>query len=88
MLAQLPIHFDGTINVADVITALLVAAAGIAAWRDLNWRMKNVETWKKSHELESRASIETLDEMKNITSRLEAIAEGQDRRLRLLEKLG
>jgi len=40
-------HFDPTISIGNVITMTLAAAAIIFAWRDMDWRVKNLEIWRR-----------------------------------------
>lgn len=78
-------RFDPTITVGNILTAFPVLVLAIMGWRDHNWRIKNLEVWKITHEhtAEQRDSI-ILMLRDNVTT-LTAIAKGQDRRLVLVE---
>lgn len=39
-------HFDPTINLGNVITAGTFLILGVIAWRDLRWRVSNLEVWR------------------------------------------
>ena len=43
------IHFDGTINLGNILTAVTFLFLAGLAWRDLRWRVANLETWRKEN---------------------------------------
>ena len=78
-------HFSGEISLGNIVTVISFLLAAFAAWRDMGWRVKNLEEWKLTHEgigLQTRAA---LVEAQTSTRELRRIAEGQDRRLTMLE---
>ena len=40
-------HWDPTINIGNLITIALALIAIVFAWRDMDWRIKNLETWRR-----------------------------------------
>ena len=54
-------HFDSTINLGNIITIFLTCLAIIFAWRDMDWRIKNLETWRKE-QIEGLKARAVLDE--------------------------
>ena len=80
------LHWSGEVTVGNLLTITMFAVATIYAWRDLNWRVKNLEVWRdgRIHSIE--------EEMRNIillresVVKLTAIAEGQERRIAMLEE--
>lgn len=78
-------HFNGDVSLGSILSVISFLVAAIVAWRDLNWRIKNLEEWKDIHYhsfAEVQANVALLRE---ISSRLEQIAKGQERRLQMLE---
>lgn len=39
-------HFDPTISLGNVITMCFACIAILFGWRDMHWRVKNLETWR------------------------------------------
>ena len=39
-------HLDMTISVGNILTILAAVIAAIFAWRDMDWRVKNLELWR------------------------------------------
>ncbi len=48
-------HFDTTINLGNLLVAASFIFFGIIAWRDLTWRIKNLEIWRTEHMIDSDA---------------------------------
>ena len=44
-----PMHFDGTVTLGSLIAAVSFIVMSLFAWRDLDWRMKNIEKWQAKH---------------------------------------
>ena len=41
------LHWDPTINIGNLITIALALIAIVFAWRDMDWRIRNLETWRR-----------------------------------------
>ena len=78
-------YFSGQITLGNIVTAVTFLLAAFAAWRDMGWRVKNLEEWKKGHESLGMQTRAALVEAQAATRELKRIAEGQDRRLQILE---
>jgi hypothetical protein len=63
--------------------AFLVAA--LFAWKDLNWRVNNLETWRSTHEHTTEQREITINILRENVTKLTTMVMGQDRRLILLE---
>lgn len=48
-------HFDGTITLGQVLTLLGAVVAVLFFWRDTDWRISNLETWRKEHMVDEEA---------------------------------
>lgn len=60
------IKFDWSINLGNMIMAVAFIGGGIAAWRDMNWRVKNLETWRKEHQVDSDSRDKIITRMDKI----------------------
>jgi hypothetical protein len=78
-------HFDWTISLGNVVTAVTFLAMALLSWRDLNWRMKILEAWKSTHEHSSEQSLANITMLRESIAKLTEIANGQERRLVMLE---
>lgn len=85
--------YDNTITLGNLIMLLSMAGGFLLAWRDLNWRIKNVEI-RSAEQLAKNMlldalALKTADGqalLREAVAKLTAIVEGQDRRLTLLEQ--
>lgn len=59
-------HFDSTISLGNVITGVLLIVTAILVWRDMDWRVKNLETWRVEHMVDSDARDELLKKMDRV----------------------
>lgn len=78
-------HVDWTITPLSIIAALTFITGGLWAWRDHEWRVKNLETWKLTSDISSGKSQENITYLREIAARMQELARGQDRRLVMLE---
>ena len=76
LLAQ--IKFDPTISFGNIIWSFCTLILAVAAWRDLTWRIKNLETWRKEHMVDSDSRDAIITKMDRI---LYHISNGQEGRL-------
>lgn len=59
-------RFDWTINVGNfVATMSFIFFAGMA-WRDMNWRVRNLEVWRKEHQVDADSRDEIIQRMDKI----------------------
>ena len=54
-ILQTGVHFDGTVTLGSILSATCFLFLAAVAWRDLNWRIKNLEIWRKEHMIDSDA---------------------------------
>jgi hypothetical protein len=59
-------HFDPTINLGNILSGVTFLALAMFTWRDLTWRIKNLETWRKEHQIDANARDELIGNMKEI----------------------
>ena len=85
MTSQTAPFFSGEITLGNILTVLGFLVAAYAAWRDMGWRVKNLEIWKDGHQKVTETAIQALSDTRTATVELKRIAEGQERRLQMLE---
>lgn len=78
-------HFDPSISFGNVITAVTFLVFALLSWRDLNWRIKNLEVWRAANEHSTVQAVANVTMLREAIVKIEALAAGQDRRLILLE---
>ena len=78
-------HFTGEITLGNVISTFGFLCAALYAWRDLSWRVLNLESWREGHEHSNAQTMENITLLRAAVVKIEALASGQDRRLQLLE---
>lgn len=66
----LQVRWDFTINVGTLITICVFLVGAIAAWLDLTWRIKNLETWRTEHMVDSDSRDKLQGAMGKILDRL------------------
>lgn len=71
-------HWNGEITLGNLLTILAFLGAIFAAWTDLNWRVKNLETWRKEHIVDSDARDVINKKLTEILSRLTPQRRGGD----------
>jgi hypothetical protein len=54
-------HFDPSINLGNLITIGAGLIAAVFAWRDMDWRVRNLETWRRE-QIEGLKARAVLDE--------------------------
>jgi len=74
------LRFDGTITLGNIITALTFIFLAIIAWRDMNWRVKNLEDWRKTHEIDAHARDELIGRVELALTRITTIFEARKAR--------
>lgn len=59
-------HFDTTVSLGNLITVAGLIFAGIWAWRDMTWRIGNLEEWRKEHMVDADARDRLLGTLSDI----------------------
>lgn len=62
-------HFDWTVNIGNVFTLIGVAVLAIVAWKDLTWRLKNLEAWRLEHMIDACSRDDILKKLNEIIAR-------------------
>jgi hypothetical protein len=78
-------RFTWTIDLGNLLTLGGAILAMVWGWRDMMWRMKNIEEWRSDHNKLAEKALETMEEVKTAIVELKSIEKGQERRLELLE---
>jgi hypothetical protein len=68
MIAALqgPLHFDWTVSFGTILSTVSFLILAIIAWRDMNWRVGNLEQWRKEHMIDSDARDRLLTNIDKI----------------------
>ncbi len=69
----LQVKFDWTISLGNIVTGGSFLALCVVAWRDLVWRIKNLEQWRKEHMVDADARDRLLLNLELISARLEIL---------------
>ena len=79
-------HWDPTVSIGNVITMGLALVAIVFAWRDMDWRIKNLEGWRKEaiQDVVARAAMDekfkaAVDEFKISIAALHATVAAMDK---------
>jgi hypothetical protein len=59
--------------------------AGVSAWLNHGWRIKNLEEWKLAHYHSDAEVLKNITLLREAVVKMEAIASGQERRIQLVE---
>lgn len=87
------LHWDGTITLGNLLTVLALLWAVYKFWaaqlasrdaqsaakRDLEWRITNLETWRKEHMIDSDARDKLIGDMGTIVKQLEWLRKERER---------
>jgi len=76
-LAQ--VHFDNTITLGNLVSAVTFLVLGAAAWADLRWRVSNLEIWRQEHQIDADARDNLLLGQKEILDRLSWVEEARQK---------
>ena len=68
-------HFDWTISLGNIISAVTFLILAGFAWRDLTWRVKNLETWRKEHMLDADSRDRLLTNIDKILYHVTRVGE-------------
>lgn len=84
-LLQIVPYFSREITLGNIFTVITFLVAALMAWRDLRWRVDNLEAWKAAHEHSAMQAAQNIGMLRESIAKLTAIASGQERRLQMLE---
>ena len=59
-------HLDPTITLGNIFSVIAFTVMAIIAWRDMNWRVKNLEVWRREHMLDADARDRLLQNIDKI----------------------
>jgi hypothetical protein len=57
-------HIDWTISIGNLIWTGGCILVAIIGWRDLTWRIRNLEIWRGEHIVDSDSRGELINEMR------------------------
>jgi hypothetical protein len=60
------VRFDATINLGNILSATAFLVLALFAWRDVTWRIRNLELWRTEHMIDSDARDALIENMKEI----------------------
>lgn len=63
-------HFDTSISLGNLLSAIGFLTLALFAWRDMNWRVKNLEVWRKEHILDEEARDQLIKKMDRVLDHL------------------
>lgn len=78
-------HWNGEITLGNVITMAMIVGGALWGWRDHDWRIRNLESWKQSHLHTKVQEIQNMTMLRENVTRLIALQEAAERRLVMLE---
>jgi hypothetical protein len=73
-------HFDWTISIGNVITATTVFILAAMAWKDLVWRIKNLESWRTEHMIDADARDSIIMKIDILLERFKAVVDDREGR--------
>jgi hypothetical protein len=87
------IHWDGTVSLGSLLTLLLVGIAVAKLWssqnaakeaqaefkKDLQWRISNLEVWRKEHMIDSDARDVLLKKLDSVSQLLDYLVKERRR---------
>ena len=65
------VTFDWTISLGNLLSAVTFLFLAILAWRDLTWRVRNLETWRKEHMVDADARDLLLRKLDKVCDHLD-----------------
>jgi hypothetical protein len=73
------IQFDWSISLGNLISGITFLVLALFAWRDLTWRVKNLETWRAEHMLDSDSRDKLIMNSDKMLARLQVLMEDNER---------
>ena len=47
-------HFDWTVSFGNLISCFAFIIMAVFAWRDMDWRVRNLELWRREHMIDAQ----------------------------------
>ena len=79
------LHWSGEVTLGNLLSIATFGGLALLAWRDLDWRVRNVETWKEGHLHSVEEQVRNISMLREAIVGIKQLAEGQDRRIQMLE---
>jgi hypothetical protein len=73
------IHFSGEITLGSILSSITFVAMTIVAYKDLQWRVRNLEVWRKEHMLDADARDNLLKSLSEIAVKLNTLIDRRSR---------
>lgn len=64
-------HFDTTISIGNIIMSGSFLIAAVLCWRDMDWRVKNLEIWRKEHMVDADSRDKIIEKLDRILDRID-----------------
>ena len=80
------LHYNGEITLGNILTLVALGIAIVTGWKDIIYRVKNLEVWRKEHSDTLVTVAAATVEIKEAVVQLKQIAAGQERRIVMLEE--
>jgi hypothetical protein len=64
-------HFDETVTLGNVLAGVSFSVMALFAWRDLTWRIKNLELWRAEHMVDSDARDQLMHKLDSVIELLQ-----------------
>lgn len=74
------VHYDGTVTLGNLISAITFLSLAAVAWSDLRWRISNLEIWRKEHMIDADARDKLMRNSELMLGHLKTLAESERRR--------
>lgn len=71
------INFDWTVTFGNMISTVAFLFLAIIAWRDLTWRISNLEIWRKEHMIDADSRDLIIKRMDELLVELRTILRGR-----------
>lgn len=68
---------DTTIHLENVVTFVTMLIVAIVGWRDITWRVKNLESWRTEHMIDSDARDLLIKKMDTMLERQDVLIQQQ-----------
>ena len=72
------LHFDWSISLGNIITCFTGIVLIIIGWKDLTWRITNLESWRREHMIDACARDEIIVKLDRIIERMEQREKDRD----------
>lgn len=56
-------HFDWTVSFGNIVSCVAFIIMALFWWRDMDWRVRNLEVWRKEHMVDEDARDELIRKM-------------------------